>query len=168
MANKSEFFLKFIIWERLVKGLLLILISLKGMSLINRDLHEVVDQLIAQFNLDVDRSVIAITLKKLGMMNGHMLFMISIAVFLYGLLDLLEAYGLHRRRRWAEYLTVFATALFIPFEIYEVFEKITVIRFGALILNILIVIFLIRHKELFPNTPFLGKKKLVGEVEPPN
>lgn len=61
--------------------------------------------------------------------------------------------------------TVFATALFIPFEIYEVLEKITLIRSGALILNILIVIFLIRHKELFPNTPLLGKKRLVQGAE---
>ena len=157
--------MKFIIWERFVKGILLILISLKGISLLNRDLHQVVDDLISQFNLDVDRSVIAITLKKAGMINGHLLLIISIAVFLYGVLDLLEAYGLHKRRRWAEYLTVFATGLFIPFEIYEVLEKITLIRTGALILNILIVVFLIRHKELFPNTPFLGKKRLFGEVD---
>ncbi|MBI1823699.1 MAG: DUF2127 domain-containing protein [Nitrospirae bacterium] len=165
MSNKSEYFLKFIIWERMVKGILLILISVKGMSLLNRDLHQVVDQLISQFNLDVDRSVIAITLKKARMINGHLLFIISVALFLYGVLDLVEAYGLYLRKRWAEYLTVFATALFIPFEIYEVLEKITLIRSGALILNILIVIFLIRHKELFPNTPLLGKKRLVQGAE---
>lgn len=165
MPNKSEYFLKFIIWERVVKGILLILISVKGMSLMNRDIHQVVDALISQFNLDVHRSVIAITLKRAGMINGHLLFIISIAVFFYGILDLVEAYGLHKRRRWAEYLTVIATGLFIPFEIYEVMEKITVIRTGALILNILIVIFLIKHKELFPNTPLLGKKRVVQEVE---
>ena len=163
MTSKPEYFLKFIIWERLVKGALLILISLKGFSLINRDLHQVVDQLIAQFNLDVDRSLIAISLKKIGMIDGHFLFMISVALFLYGALDLVEAYGLHKRRKWAEYLTVFATGLFIPFEIYEVLEKITMIRTGALILNCIVVIFLIRHKELFPNAPFLGKKRTVRE-----
>ncbi len=163
MTSKPEYFLKFIIWERLVKGALLILISLKGFSLINRDLHQVVDQLIAQFNLDVDRSLIAISLKKIGMIDGHFLFMISVALFLYGALDLVEAYGLHKRRKWAEYLTVFATGLFIPFEIYEVLEKITIIRTGALILNCMVVIFLIRHKELFPNAPFLGKKRTVRE-----
>ncbi|MFI5303762.1 MAG: DUF2127 domain-containing protein [Nitrospiria bacterium] len=165
MSNKSEYFLKFIIWERIIKGLLLILISVKGMSLMNRDLHQVVDALIDQFNLDVHRSVIAITLKKAGMINGHRLFLISIVVFLYGMLDLVEAYGLHKRRKWAEYLTVIATALFIPFEIYEVMEKITVIRTGALFLNILIVVFLIRHKELFPNAPLLGKKRIVSRAE---
>lgn len=163
MSAKPEYFLKFIIWERFVKGLLLILISLKGMSLINRDLHQVVDELISQFNLDVDRSVIAITLKKVGMIDGHLLFIISIAVFLYGVLDLVEAYGLHKRKRWAEYLTVIATALFIPFEVYEVMDKITLIRTGALILNILIVIFLIKHKELFPNAPFLGKRREIPQ-----
>ncbi|MHB8481224.1 MAG: DUF2127 domain-containing protein [Nitrospiria bacterium] len=163
MSGKPEYFLKFIIWERLVKGALLILISFKGFSLLNTDLRLVVDQLITHFNLDVDRSVIAITLKKIGMMNGQRLLMISIAVFLYGFLDLVEAYGLHMRKKWAEYLTVFATGLFIPFEVYEVLEKITVIRTGALILNCVIVVFLIRHKELFPNTPFLRKKRVSQE-----
>ena len=163
MANRSEIFLKFIIWERLVKGLLLILISVKGMSLMNRDLHQVVDQLISEFNLDVDRSVIGNMLKRVGMINGHQLLFISLAVFLYGVLDLVEGYGLHKRKKWAEYLTVFATALFIPFEVYELIAKITVVRTGALILNILIVIFLIRHKELFPNAPLLGKKRVTAE-----
>jgi uncharacterized membrane protein (DUF2068 family) len=67
---------------------------------------------------------------------------------------LIQAYGLHRRKRGAEYLTVIAIGFFIPLELYEVLQKQTLVRFGALGLNIAIVIFLIRHKELFP-----GKKK---------
>ena len=52
-------------------------------------------------------------------------------------------------RRWGEYLTVVATSVFLPWEIYEVTEKITVIRVGALIINIAAVIWLLWSKRLF-------------------
>jgi len=157
--KESALLLNLIIWERIIIGLLLIMVSIKGMSLINRDLHEMALLLIGEMNLDIDRSVIAMALQKFGMMDGMTLFKISTGVLLYGLLYLVEGYGLYRRRPWAEYLTVIAIAVFIPFEIYEIITKLTVFRVGALVLNVLIVIFLIRHTEMFPNAPFLGKRK---------
>jgi hypothetical protein len=52
-------------------------------------------------------------------------------------------------RRWGEYLTVVATSVFLPWEIYEVSEKITVLRVGALVINIAAVIWLLWSKRLF-------------------
>jgi uncharacterized membrane protein (DUF2068 family) len=53
------------------------------------------------------------------------------------------------RYRWAEYLTVVATAMFIPFEVYQLFVQLTLFRLTALLINILIVVFLVWHAEMF-------------------
>ncbi|MEK7828700.1 MAG: DUF2127 domain-containing protein, partial [Deltaproteobacteria bacterium] len=74
---------------------------------------------------------------------------VSIGMVSYALLNLAMGYGLHRRKRWAEWLTVIATALLIPLEIYEIIQEQTVIRIGILILNCAIVYYLAKHKELF-------------------
>jgi uncharacterized membrane protein (DUF2068 family) len=66
------------------------------------------------------------------------------------MLNLIEAYGLHKRLRWAEWLTVFATGLLIPFEVYEVWRRFSLLGVAVLVLNIAIVIYLAKHKELFP------------------
>jgi uncharacterized membrane protein (DUF2068 family) len=67
----------------------------------------------------------------------------------YFVLELVEAIGLWHEKRWAEYLTVVATAGLMPFEIFSLMSKVTVIRVGALVINIAIVIWLAWRKRLF-------------------
>ncbi len=62
----------------------------------------------------------------------------------YGALELVEGVGLWRRRRWAEYLTVAATALLIPLEVYELAHHATLLKVGGLVVNLLIVAYLVR------------------------
>lgn len=148
--SKQDWFLKVIIWELSIKGLLLFLLSAGILSLINKDLDLLSQQLAQDLNLDVDNYYIDLLLSKAGMAETHLLVEISIGLLLYGTLCWVQAYGLHKRKRWAEYLTVVAIALFIPLEIYEVVHRFTTVRVGALTLNIVIVYYLMKHKELFP------------------
>jgi uncharacterized membrane protein (DUF2068 family) len=67
----------------------------------------------------------------------------------YAILELVEAIGLWHEKRWAEYLTVIATAGFLPFEIVELTRRVTVIRVTALVVNIAIVVWLLYRKRLF-------------------
>ena len=60
-----------------------------------------------------------------------------------------EGVGLAMRRRWAEYLTVIATGLLIPYEAYEVIHKVTLFKIGALLLNVAVVGYLAYRKRLF-------------------
>ena len=53
-----------------------------------------------------------------------------------------EAYGLWYRRRWAEVFAVVTGALYIPVEIYELIERVTVVRIVVFLVNALIVAFL--------------------------
>ena len=147
---KQDWFLKVIIWELSIKGLLLLLLSAGLFSLINKDLDLLSKALARDLNLDVDKYYINLLLSKIGMVKTTLLVEISIGMFLYGTLSLIEAYGLHKRKRWAEYLTAIATGLFIPLEIYEVIFRLSVVRVAVLVLNVVIVYYLIKRKELFP------------------
>jgi uncharacterized membrane protein (DUF2068 family) len=85
------------------------------------------------------------------MVKTTLLVEVSIGVFLYGILSWVEAYGLHKRKRWAEYLTAVATGLFIPLEVYELIFRTSMARVAVLILNVVVVYYLVKHKELFSN-----------------
>ena len=74
---------------------------------------------------------------------------VAAAVALYGVLELLEATGLWLMQRWGEYVAVVATSLFLPLEIYEIIEKLTVLRIAALVINLFLVVYLIWTKRLF-------------------
>ncbi|HEX6832858.1 MAG TPA: DUF2127 domain-containing protein [Rudaea sp.] len=68
---------------------------------------------------------------------------IGIAACAYAALFLTEGWGLWRSKRWAEYLTVVATASLIPFELWEIYSHITWAKVAALVVNIAIVFYLI-------------------------
>ena len=65
--------------------------------------------------------------------------MTGIAAILYGGLETVEGYGLWRDRLWAEYLTVIATSLLVPLELYELVHKPTLLKAGGIAVNLLIV-----------------------------
>jgi hypothetical protein len=56
--------------------------------------------------------------------------------------------GLWKGKRWAEYLTVIATSTLIPFEVYDLARRLTMVRAAALVVNVAPVLYLayrIRH-----------------------
>ncbi|MDQ3904668.1 MAG: DUF2127 domain-containing protein, partial [Actinomycetota bacterium] len=61
----------------------------------------------------------------------------------YGALEAVEGYGLFRRQRWGEYLTVVSTALLLIPEVQELLKHPTWLKVGGLVLNVVIVVYLI-------------------------
>jgi uncharacterized membrane protein (DUF2068 family) len=74
---------------------------------------------------------------------------LAATAFAYAALLGTEGIGLHYRRPWARWLTIIATASLIPFEIYECMRELHVGRVVILIINVLVVIYLARRKEIF-------------------
>ncbi|GGA23000.1 DUF2127 domain-containing protein [Dyella nitratireducens] len=68
----------------------------------------------------------------------------GIVALAYAAIFATEGTGLWLRKHWAEWFTVIATGSLIPVEAYEMFHKFSWLKLGALIGNIVIVIYLIR------------------------
>jgi len=88
-------------------------------------------------------------LERLATLNVTTFRLIGAAAAAYALLEGAEALGLWLQRRWAEYLTFLATTLFVPYELYELAEKITAVRVGAFAINLAILLYLLIAKRLF-------------------
>jgi uncharacterized membrane protein (DUF2068 family) len=80
--------------------------------------------------------------------SGTITLLIVVALA-YMVLEAVEAVGLWKEQRWAEYLTAIATASLLPLEIYELTERVTVLRIGALVVNLAILVYLVVRKRLF-------------------
>lgn len=61
----------------------------------------------------------------------------------YAGLLLIEGVGLWFEVSWAAYLTVISTSLLLPFEFYEVLQRVSALRIGVLLLNLVIVAYLV-------------------------
>jgi uncharacterized membrane protein (DUF2068 family) len=73
----------------------------------------------------------------------------GLALLGYGVLQVVEGVGLWGGWRWAEYLTVVATNLFVPLEVYELVESVSLLKAAALIVNLAAVGYLVYKGRLF-------------------
>ncbi|WP_433803589.1 DUF2127 domain-containing protein [Actinomycetospora sp. CA-084318] len=77
------------------------------------------------------------------------IILVGTALAAYALLEGVEAIGLWRGRRWAEYLTLVATSVLLIPEIYELTVRVTPTKVVALVVNVAVVIYLLVAKRLF-------------------
>ena len=88
-------------------------------------------------------------IERLVTLDVGTLRLIGLAAAAYALLEGTEALGLWFQHRWAEYLTLVATSLFLPLELYELSKTVTVLKVLALVVNLAIVFYLLLAKRLF-------------------
>jgi uncharacterized membrane protein (DUF2068 family) len=102
-----------------------------------------------QLGWNIARSqVLARAQELLGTSSGTFTLIAWLAAA-YGALQIVEGVGLWGGWRWAEYLAAVATSLFIPLEVYELVETPTVLKAGALAVNVLAVGYLVAKGRLF-------------------
>lgn len=81
--------------------------------------------------------------------HGDTLHLVGLALAAYAVLEGVEAVGLWLQKRWAEYLTLVATTLLLPLEIWELSRSVSVLKVTALIVNLAVIAYLLRAKRLF-------------------
>jgi uncharacterized membrane protein (DUF2068 family) len=74
---------------------------------------------------------------------------LALAVTAYAALEATEMVGLWLLKRWAEYLTLVATTILVPFEVYEMVLGVSVFKVVTLVINVAIVVYLLFAKRLF-------------------
>jgi uncharacterized membrane protein (DUF2068 family) len=125
------------------KATVLIAIAIGALKLIGSDLHDRAKAIFEALGQSVDVVPVLKLLRNIGAIQPHQARLIAAFFFAYAALFLVEGTGLWLQRRWAEYLTVVATGSFIPFEIYELVRRVTLPRAGALVINIVVLLYLI-------------------------
>ena len=88
-------------------------------------------------------------LTHLAQVDPHSLAVLAAIASAYAVVSGFEAVGLWRERRWAEYLTALSTAGFLPIELHELIARVTVVRVGTMIVNLVILAYLLVTKHLF-------------------
>ncbi len=157
-ALRDLFILRFLAVERLLRGLLVVVAawavwkfsnSQDSMRQLFDDNLSVFKPVTDHFHWDLEHSPVVDTIRKTFDYEHKTLVIVALALLLYALIEIVEAVGLWRGRRWAEYLTVVATAAFLPLEVYELTEHVSVLKIGTLVLNIIAVLWILLSKRLF-------------------
>jgi uncharacterized membrane protein (DUF2068 family) len=105
--------------------------------------------LASRFGVDLDRTALVHEATKALNAGRGAIVLVAVGLLVYGLVEGVEGVGLWLAKRWAEYLTVVATAVFIPYEVYELTKAVTVTKALAFVVNVAAVVYLIVAKRLF-------------------
>ncbi|MGI8916624.1 MAG: DUF2127 domain-containing protein [Chloroflexota bacterium] len=141
---------RLIIGYKAISTLLLLTVALLLLGIIvDRDWGERVRMVLVLTGLRSDNHFLRDALLKVGLLGRRSTTALGIVSFLYAMLEATEVIGLLNRRRWAEYLVLIATVLFLPYEGLELFRHITVSNFVIFAINIAIAVYLVKRKRLF-------------------
>ena len=99
--------------------------------------------------VNVDQLALVQDLERALQQDPSRLTLIAVLLAGYAVLELIEAVGLWRLKRWGEYFAVVATSVFLPLEIRELLNGITWTRAIALVINVAAVLYLLISKRLF-------------------
>ena len=155
---RSAFILRALAIERWVRGLILILLAaavfkLKSTRVSVKELFDkdltALKPFFNQIHFNVSDSATVNSIQKVLNAKPSTLNLIAFGILFYGLLQVAEGIGLWSLRRWGEYVAVVGTTLFIPFEVYEIVEKVSWLKITILVVNIAAVLYLLLSKRLF-------------------
>lgn len=147
--SESQRGLKFIAIFEASKGLLAILVGFGLVKLLQVDVEAMLYNLANTFHFNISRHFIELTLNAISHIHSDQIGLIIGFAFAYSSLRFVEAWGLWFKCRWAEWLAALSGSIYLPFELYELYESIHWIKVLITAINIAIVIYvskdLIKH-----------------------
>lgn len=124
------------------KGALVLVTGLGLLSLLHHDIQHIVERLLLHLHLNPAARYPHIFLDAASQLTEPRMLLLAAGAAAYSAVRFIEAYGLWRERRWAEWFAAFSGGIYIPFELYELQARITLLSLGALLINMAIVVFM--------------------------
>jgi uncharacterized membrane protein (DUF2068 family) len=119
-------------------------VGVGALRLMHKDIDDVISHIGDLLRFNPESKFVNFLYDRASLINDPLLKRIGALAFSYAGLSLAEGIGLYLEKAWGEYLTLAITASFLPWEIFEIFHRLTWVRVGLLIVNMLVFIYLLR------------------------
>ena len=114
------------------------------LSIVHHDVQHMAEQLVSHLHLNPASRYPRVFLDAAAALTESRATLLVIGAAAYALVRFVEAYGLWHGRRWAEWFAAISGAIYIPFELYELYQRAGWLAPAALALNILVVALMCR------------------------
>jgi uncharacterized membrane protein (DUF2068 family) len=134
--------LRIIAIYKFVKATGLLILACVVFGLLHTEFLDAIANWVEHLPIQNGRNILQHWVDVLTGMTPRRFVVVGVAACVYATLFTIEGFGLWTGTRWAEYLTIIATASLIPFELWELVRFPTVTKAIVLIVNVAIVIYL--------------------------
>jgi uncharacterized membrane protein (DUF2068 family) len=128
---------------KLISGATALLVGFGVIRFLGHDPGPRAERIVSHLGLDPHNFVIHAALERITGIDRTRLRALEAGTFFYAALHTIEGVGLILGYQWAEYLVIVATGSLIPFEIFAIARRVSVVRVAIFVLNVAIVIYLI-------------------------
>jgi len=131
--------------ERGVRAVVLLAVGLVLVTHPHANWASDISSLARRLGLDPSGTGVRKIIEKVRHISAHQDIVFGMVALAYGALEGVEAYGLYMRKRWAEWLTVLATALLLIPEALELAKSASPLKVGGIVVNLLVVGYLLQR-----------------------
>lgn len=124
------------------KGAVVFLTGFGLLGFIHHDLHAAAVRLVELLHVNPARHSAALFIDAVSRVTDHQLQLLAAGALGYSLLRFAEAWGLWRRRRWAEWFGLVSGGAYLPLEIVELYREVTWPRLSLFLVNLAVVAYL--------------------------
>jgi uncharacterized membrane protein (DUF2068 family) len=121
------------------KGAVVLLAGFGLLALVHQDVQTLAEMLVHRLHLDAARRYPRIFIDAASHVTDARLWLLAGLAMLYACARLVEAYGLWKGRRWAEWFALVTASVYVPLEILAIIHRVTWIKVLALIVNSIVV-----------------------------
>ncbi len=126
------------------KGVIVLAVGLGLFRLIHRDVEAGAERLARHLHFNPASHYPRILIDAAGRLDDTHLRLLAIGALVYAAIRFIEAFGLWLDRRWAEWFAAISGGIYLPVEIYELWEAVTWPRVTVLTVNSIIVVYLVQ------------------------
>jgi len=125
------------------KGALVLLTGCGLFALLHRNVQALAEELVRHSHLNPASHLPRIFIDYAARLDDAHLLQLALAAVAYAGVRMLEAWGLWCERAWGEGLAAASGAIYLPFELRELFARPGPLTFSLLLVNLAVVLFMI-------------------------
>jgi uncharacterized membrane protein (DUF2068 family) len=125
------------------KGVLVLLVGWGLLELAHHDAQDLAEEIVRHLHLNLARHRPRILIEAATHLDDSRLRWLACGALLYSAIRFIEAYGLWRMRRWAEWFAIVSGAVYLPVEVYELVRGPTPVKAAVFMANAVLVAYLI-------------------------
>lgn len=142
---RSSSAVRFVAGLEALKGVLVLSAGFGLLALVHHHAQATAEAIILSLHLNPAHHYPRVFLDALGAVTDSQLRLLAIGAGAYATVRFIEAYGLWRRRRWAEWFAALSGAVYVPFEVRELLLGVTGLKLAVLAINLVVVGVMVRE-----------------------
>ena len=126
----------------LAKGLLVLFAAVAVVFMVGRDPWDIADGILRLLHISPDHHFAQLFLDWADTLTDAKLWTVAAGACAYAILRFVEAYGLWYATTWAEWIALISGSIYLPFEIYKLIHRQSLLHISVFVINLIIVVYM--------------------------